>query len=286
MKKYINSLILSVLIANASFSQNIEAYNIFDIKAKKISTNKMFKELSKADIILFGEYHNNPISHWLEFELANFFINKKKKLILGAEMFEADNQDILNRYLNFEIDDKAFDTLARLWPNYKTDYSALVLLAKRTKTKFIATNIPRKYASMVHKNGFEILDSLSQDEKKYIAPLPIEYDADLPGYKNMLKMMMGHASENLPKAQAIKDASMAHFINLHYQENHIFIHFNGAYHSDNFEGIVWYLKKLNPNLNILTITTVSQANTNKLKKENQGIANFTICVNENMTTTY
>ena len=285
MKKIFVFIFLLTLNCLA-FSQQIEAYNIFNAKSQKITVNKMLKNLEKADIILFGEYHNNPISHWLEYEVANYLINKKKKIVLGAEMFEADNQDILNRYLNFEIDDKAFDTLARLWPNYKTDYSPLVLLAKRTKTKFIATNIPRRYAAMVHKGGFEALDSLSKEEKQWMADLPIEYEAELPGYKAMLNMKMGHGSENLPKAQAIKDASMAYFINKHLDKNHIFLHINGAYHSNNYEGIYWYLKRINPELNIITITTISQTKTNKLEKENQGIADFTICVNENMTATY
>lgn len=41
---------------------------------------------------------------------------------------------------------KAFDSLARLWVNYATDYAPLVELAKTLKFPFIATNVPRKYA--------------------------------------------------------------------------------------------------------------------------------------------
>jgi len=61
---------------------------------------------------------------------------------------------------------------------------------------------------MVYKNGFEIVEDLVEEEQQWIAPLPIPYDADLPGYKAMLGMVEGHDSENFPKAQAIKDATM------------------------------------------------------------------------------
>lgn len=81
------------------------------------------------------------------------------------------------------------DTLARLWNNHKTDYKPLVDFAKNNRTPFIATNVPRRYASMVFREGFEALNSLPSNEKKWIAPLPIPYDSTLPGYVKMIEMM-------------------------------------------------------------------------------------------------
>ena len=81
--------------------------------------------MSKSDVVLFGEHHNNPIIHWLQFE-ATADLHKTNKLTLGAEMFEADNQIELNHFISGKIDQKAFDTVARLWKNYPTDYKPLV----------------------------------------------------------------------------------------------------------------------------------------------------------------
>ena len=284
MKKTLVLFVLYLLAIN-SFSQNKTAYQIFDSKGKKVNYSKMMKSLNEADIILFGELHNNPIAHWLQYEVSLDLV-KNGNLSFGAEMFEADNQDELNLYLRDSIDYETLDSLARLWSNYKTDYAPLVDMAKNNGQKFIATNIPRRYASLVFKKGFEALDSLSNMEKSWIAPLPIEYDSELPGYKNMLSMMGGHGGENFPKAQAIKDATMAYFITENYVAENKFIHFNGAYHSDNYEGILWYLKRSKPNLTYKTISTVSQADVSQLLEENEGKADFIICVDENMTTTY
>ncbi|MCK5028849.1 MAG: ChaN family lipoprotein [Bacteroidales bacterium] len=284
MKKTILLVVLYFFAIN-TYSQNKTAYQIFDTKGKKVNYSKMMKSVKDADIILFGELHNNPIAHWLQYEVSLDLI-KNGNLTFGAEMFEADNQDELNLYLRDSIDNKALESLARLWSNYKTDYAPLVDMAKNNGQKFIATNIPRRYASMVFKNGFEALDSVTELEKEWIAPLPIEYDPELPCYKNMLEMMGGHGGENFPKAQAIKDATMAYFISENYISGNKFIHYHGAYHSDNYEGILWYLKRDKPDLNYITISTVMQSDVFTLDEENKGKADFIICVDENMTTTY
>lgn len=245
----------------------------------------MLKTIKNKDIVLFGELHNNPISHWLQYEVTSD-LNEERDLILGAEMFEADNQEALTKYVEEKIEFPELDSLSRLWPNYKTDYAPLVDYAKDHNLEFVATNIPRRYANMVYKKDFEALDSLSTKEKEWIAPLPIAFDIELPTYQSILKMMGDHGSPLLVKAQAIKDATMAHFILEHYKENHLFIHYNGAFHSDFYEGILWYLKQDRSDLNYATISTVSQESVEKLLEENLGKADFIICVDEDMTTTY
>ncbi len=285
MKKLYCSVLFCALVF-LSFGQSKEPFILYNAKGKKVSYKKMMKGLQDADVILFGELHNNPITHWLQYEVTNDLAGEKD-LVLGAEMIEADNQDELDLYLAGEINYGELDSMARLWPNYKTDYAPLVEIAKSNKVPFIGTNIPRRYASQVFYEGFEALETLPAEEKAWIAPLPIAYDPELPGYKAMLEMAMGgHGGENFPKAQAIKDATMAHFILENVKEGSTFIHYNGAYHSDNYEGILWYLKKGKEELTYKTITTVLQADVSKLSAEYLNRADFIICVDENMTTTY
>ncbi len=284
MKKIITILLLS-FVANIALAQKMSPYKIYNAKGKQVSYKKMMKTLAEKDIVLFGELHNNAIAHWLQYEVTNE-LHKTKKMILGAEMMEADNQDELNSYLKGEIDAKKLDTIARLWPNYDTDYAPLINFAKDNNLPFIATNIPRRFASKVFKGGFEALDSLSVEEKTWVAPLPITFDANLPTYKEILVMMGEHGSPELVMAQASKDATMAYFILKNYISGSLFIHYNGAFHSDKYEGILWYLKQDQPNLNYGTLSTVSQDDINTLEEENFGKADFTIVVDSNMTDTY
>ena len=183
---------------------------------------------------------------------------------------------------------KKFEAECRLWPNYSTDYKPLINFALNNNIPFIATNIPRRYASIVYKKGFEGLDDLSTEAKEYIAPLPIFYDAEQDAYKSMREMsgMPAHMTVNLPKAQAIKDATMAYFIHKNFKKGNAFLHYNGSYHSDKFQGIIYYLRRLNPNLKIVTITSVSQEDIEVLSDENKKLADFIIAIDEDMTTTY
>ena len=285
MKRQCLYSILFFFIFTTHFTQQ-HAFQLYTGNGRKVSCSKMIKTVKKSDVVLFGEYHDNPIAHWLQFELASE-LAKEKKLVLGLEMLESDNQKLLDQYLSNEISYAVFDSVARLWSNYPTDYAPIVELAKAEKSPVICTNIPRKYARMVFRNGgFNALDDISEKEKMFIAPLPILFDAELSQYKNMLDMMGGHGSADIVKAQAIKDATMAHFISKNFKEKSVFLHLNGAYHSDFFQGILWYLMKIKPNLNYKTISTVNQKNVKKLDKDNLARADYILCVNNNMTKTH
>jgi uncharacterized iron-regulated protein len=195
----------------------------------------------------------------------------------------------VDEYLNGTIEERHLLHEAKVWDNYKNDYKPLVELAKEKKLKAIATNVPRRYANLVYRKGIESLNALPTEATRYMAPLPIDIDLELPGYKNMISSMGGHGApgsgENIARSQAVKDATMAHFITKNLAEG-IFIHYHGAYHSQNFEGIYWYLKKALPKLKIVTIHTASQEMIDKLEEANKNTANFIICIPADMTKTY
>ena len=271
------------------FTADKPAYLLYAKDGKQVEYQKMIEAVSSADIVFFGELHNNPISHWLQFELSKDVISAKEgKVTLGAEMFESDNQIIIDEFLSGMIQEKKFEAECRLWPNYQTDYKPLLKLAEEHKIPFIATNIPRRYASVVYKKGFEGLENLSAEAKKYIAPLPMQYNPEQDAYKTMAQMegMPAHMTVNLPKAQAAKDATMAHFINKNLKKDNTFIHYEGAYHSDKYQGIIYYLNQYHPGLKIVTITTVSSSDVFKISDEEKALADFIIVVDENMTSTH
>ncbi len=269
-------------------AQTPAAFALYDTKGKSISYEKMVKELAQADVVLFGEFHDNPICHWLELRLAkDLHALKKGDFVMGAEMFEADNQMILDEYLAGNIKENHLTEEAKVWNNYKTDYRPLVEYAKAHSIPFVATNIPRRYASMVARMGLASLDKLSAAAKAFMCPLPLEVDLELSQYKKMTsEMSSSHGGgENMVRAQAIKDATMAHFI-LQNQKGKFFYHINGAYHSDYFEGIVWYLRRAQPKLKIATLTSRKVADPTKYDESAGEIATFIIQIAEDITKTY
>ena len=276
-------------LASIFIAANLEAYKVYNKQGKESDFDKLIKAASGADVVLFGELHNNTIAHWLQLELTKALNDTKKgKLVLGAEMFESDGQLLLDEYLADEISESNFEKESKLWPNYKTDYKPLVTFAKNNNLNFIATNIPRRYASKVAYEGSESLQELSEMAKSYVCPLPYKVDSNLPGYNALLHMNMGPhgSSENFMNAQAIKDATMAYFILENLDKNETFLHYNGAYHSNNFEGISWYLKEQNPDIKIITISCIETSDVADYNKDEDAVADYTIYIDEDVTKTY
>lgn len=285
MNKYLILTVLAILLF--AFKSDKKAYQLFDEKGKETHYAKLLEAAKEADIILFGEQHDNPIDHWLEQELTkDLFADKKENLIISTEMFEADDQITVDEFLSGAVSEKTLKDEAKLWTNFPTDYKPLLAFAKKNKLRFVAANVPRRYANLVYTKGLQKLDSINPDAKKWIAPLPIAYDSTLKCYADIFKQAEGHGGQNLPKSQAVKDATMAYFILKNFTQGKTLIHFNGSYHSDWHQGIEWYLKRANPELKILTISATEQDEIEELEKENIGIATFILCTPTSMSKSY
>lgn len=295
MKKILLPLLIAA-IALSFKGEDKPAYVIYTADGKKVSYSKMLADAQGSDIVLFGEYHDNPISHWLELEMSkDLFKNWGANMVMGAEMFEADNQNGLQMYLDGKIADTTLPKVCRLWPNYDTDYRPFIDFAKDNKVPFIATNTPRKYANMVYKGGFDVLNPLPDSVKRWFAPLPIPYDSNERAYKDIFANAGGHGGQNLPKSQALKDATMGYNIASHWVPGKHFLHFHGSYHSDNRSGITWYVNHYAAKTpvkgemkgpKILVISTTQQPDITTLGKDDKGKGDYIICIPESMTRTY
>jgi uncharacterized iron-regulated protein len=97
-------LILGYLffISTLVFAQKENAFVIYKANGKKASYKQMKALALENQLVFFGEFHDNPISHWLEYELmVDLHAEHQSNLVLSFEMFEQDQQAILNDYLRF-----------------------------------------------------------------------------------------------------------------------------------------------------------------------------------------
>jgi uncharacterized iron-regulated protein len=292
MKKIFLTAFILIFFISFISAQNKPAYQLFKNNGNPADYGKMIQDLSESDMVFFGEYHNNPISHWMQLEMSkSFYEIKGAKLYFGAEMFENGNQLVLNEYLNgLYAEDKMLPEVTQLWSNYKTDYKPLVEFAKDHNLRFIATNIPRRYASMLSKKGMDALKELSPEALTMIGPdLETYFDPTVKAYAEMADNMGGHVPPNMLNiqiAQASKDATMAYFSLQNYSPGDFLFHFEGSYHSNYNQGIIWWINKMQPGLNIKSITTVMESEWEELTKEEKAeIANYIIVVADNMTQT-
>jgi uncharacterized iron-regulated protein len=257
-------------------------YGLYEGEGREIAYREMLDRCARANVVLFGEIHEHPVVHRIELELARDLVEiKRGGLILGAEMLEADNQLIVDEYLAGLIEHEHLVNEAKVWENYGSDYRPLVDVAREHGLRFIATNIPRRYASLVARQGMTALERLSAEAKRSIAPLPIPLDLKAPGYRQVMEIGMAHGArmdaKNFVAAQAVKDATMAYFILKNRGPKDLFVHYNGDYHSKNRGGIYWYLKRYDPGIAVLTISSVSR-DTTGFDDECKGLADVVLVV--------
>jgi len=267
LRRFLPVLLLTLMTAALSAQSDPSPYALYNQDGKQTKFKKLVKQASKADVILFGESHNDAVVHWLQYNLA-LHLRAAAPLTIGMEMFESDQQEVLNDYLAGSVEVSAIDSVGEgLWSNFKTDYKPVVDWASKNNVPVIATNVPRKYARSVFKGGLDALNEVTSSEKALLPPLPIPYDATLPGYVRMLEMMPGgHGGETFPMAQAIKDATMAHFIVANKKAGSAF--------------------QYAPELKVMTITTIEESDPTSLSERNRGKADFTIVVSEILGKTY
>lgn len=274
MIKFLSFFILSFCWTGA-FAQ-LTPYKIYDKEGNEVNFEVVAKAASEHEVILFGELHNNSLVHWLQLQLLKQLSAQHQDLVVGGEFFETDDQLNIEEWFAGKITEKNFEAEAKLWNNYAPDYRPMMRFAQENNIPFVATNIPRKYASAVSREGMGVLEDFSEEAQSYMAPLPIQVDKDLPGYAAMGEMMHGSSMnpDNMIEAQASKDATMAHFILKGLTGQGRFLHINGAYHSNDYEGIVWYLDYYSPGTRVMTITTVEQEDIQELNEEFFNKADF------------
>lgn len=250
-----------------SFSQPPQQahYKIYDTKAKELtSIEKIAGDCAAANILFFGEEHNDSTGHWLEAEIFKVLHQRYgDNLALSMEMFETDCQLVVNEYLSGFISEDRFTKEARAWTNYK-DYKPLVEFAKQNKLALIAANPPRRYVNMVSRKGMKSLDSLPRASKKFLPDLP--YDTATGRYREKFMGFMrggspGTGNPRILYSQSLWDAGMSNSIYQFWKKNKrkkIF-HLAGRFHCDEKLGIITQLQNRKPGLRILNISCFSDS---------------------------
>ncbi|MEA1986957.1 MAG: ChaN family lipoprotein [Candidatus Marinimicrobia bacterium] len=275
----ITAIIFILFSACSNMNKNSD-YKLYESETgKELSLEKMADKLLNYDVIFFGEFHDDSLIHSVESQILPLLYNKKKNLTISMEMFERDVQKVLNDFLANKVDEEKFIEDSRAWPNYSTDYKEIVEFAKTNNLDIIASNVPRRYASLIAKQGVESFKSIPENEQKYVAKkltvLDNEYKknfiatmkanmkARMPKMENQngrempFQMMKGF--DNIYSAQCLKDDTMAESI-FRYLQQHpgtLIIHYNGNFHSEFHLGTANKLQLLDENLKIAVISPVA-----------------------------
>jgi uncharacterized iron-regulated protein len=243
------------------------------VSGQDLSFNELTRRLAGADIVFFGEQHDDPETHRVEFGLLDALGRTGRPVVLSLEMFERDAQPMLNDYLAGRMTETDFLAKSRPWDRYVTDYRPMVELAKAKGWPVIAANVPRPMASAVGRNGFAALDTLMPGARGWVA---MDNQCPEDAYRaRFMETMRGHSPGGAPSspgdtlptavatrfylAQCIKDETMAESIVAARERaprNAIVVHYDGAFHSDYRQGTVDRVRRRAANLRLAVITAV------------------------------
>jgi uncharacterized iron-regulated protein len=253
---------------------SVPGVRIVDVASgRDVDFAELVRRLSDADVVFFGENHDDPETHRVEFGLLDALGRGDRSVILSLEMFERDAQPLLNEYLAGRITESDFLAKSRPWDRYVTDYRPMVELAKMKGWRVIASNIPRPLASAVGRKALAALDTLTPAERAWAAR---EIKCPEDAYRaRFMETMRGHGSggaapaagDTLPTAaasrfylaQCIKDETMAESIvegRNGAAPDVLVVHYDGAFHSDYRQGTVDRVKRRAPNLRLAVVTAV------------------------------
>mgnify|MGYP003852877739 FL=1 len=239
---------------------------LYNAQAKPVGSVSLEQTLLNADVVLVGEWHTHPGVHLFQAELFAQLSKSNKHTALSLEQFSRADQLTLNQYVKGEIGEQYLIDNTQAWPNYKSDYRALVELAKMNNSDVIAANAPKNIVTCIGRQGISYLNKLDDEQRRYIAAT---IDTSPSDYKQRFMASMHHGSvsqnENYYAAQVTWDETMAESI-VNYLNNHKdaqVMHIAGDFHVKNGEGIARVIKRLAPELNVVWISPVTSVQANQ-----------------------
>lgn len=231
---------------------------IYDSQKKSlIELKDLNQQLESIDVLIIGEEHDDLKGHQEKLKLIQE-LSRSYSICISMEMFETDQQTVLNEYLSNQISEKSFHSSIKLWNNYNSAYRPIIEFAKENNIPVLASNAPDRYVKVISHKGMEGIQKLSDQSLHLLPPL---YQIKLYSqkeYEDNFYEMLGMNNHNKPNdnmllAQYLRDASMSHFIANHFFKNRLkIVHINGRFHSDYQLGVTHRLKSMG--LNVLSIS--------------------------------
>ena len=263
-------------------------FMIYDMQSEaQLTLEDMVEQLVSADVVFFGETHNDSVAHALQDSLYGLMLRRYGEVSLSLEMFETDVQHVVDEYLEGFIDFEKLRVDGRAWGNYETDYHPLVERARGSGQRVVAANAPHRYVRLVGRRGAEALTGLPEQSRTFLPKKPYAF-VDTAYQNRFLRLMgemaghgLGTAMSPLFAAQQLWDATMAQSIYTAYRASRRrrtkVLHINGSFHSDYRQGTVSQLQRLNRRLDLVTISAVRMERLDEVDwSQHVGLADFVI----------
>ncbi|PLX77287.1 MAG: hypothetical protein C0615_05505 [Desulfuromonas sp.] len=176
----------------------------------EVSSATFLEDLRQAQVIFIGELHDHIGHHQAQLAVIDALDDDPKMpLAIGLEMFQHNNQHILDRWVDNELPLERFLVHYHenwgMWPQYQD----IFFHARENGTRMIGLNIPRQISNQVAAEGFQ---KLPEDVRKMLGDVRCVVGRD---YETFIRQAMGgfggHGAKYLYfcEAQLLWDSVMA-----------------------------------------------------------------------------
>jgi uncharacterized iron-regulated protein len=187
---------------------------IVGIAASDLSPmDRVINDVSEKQVIYIGERHDRFSHHMAQLRIIQGLDRLDRRLAIGMEMFQRPFQDVLDRYLDGQIDERTLlkesEYLKRWGYDYHL-YRPIIEYCKEHGIPILALNLPAEISKKVARKGIE---SLSDEELEQV---PGDLDWSNTVYETRLRRIFEEHPENEIKdfddfyqAQVLWDETMA-----------------------------------------------------------------------------
>ncbi len=113
----------------------------------------LLEALDDDQVVYFGEQHETAPIHELQLWVLQRLTVRHADVSLAMEHFQADEQSVVDDYLDSTITDSELITAGDAWPNFAQYWKPLVDHMKTADRPVIATNIPAEALENIYANG-------------------------------------------------------------------------------------------------------------------------------------
>lgn len=186
---------------------------LWDMRSRShIDEATLLARIDKANVLLLGETHDNPVHHELQQKLLQARLESGSRPALLMEQFDTERQAALDLALAGSNRDEALNTAATLTKGWDWQfYRPLLVTALDHKLPVVAANLSRERLRPVVRQGFAAFDAAdlkrmavdevwSEGRQKYLARLIEQAHCGQIG---------AELRDGLVRSQRLRDAVMA-----------------------------------------------------------------------------
>jgi len=234
---------------------------------ERIDLDEAARRAARADVVLLGEYHDNPDAHAVQHALYARLLAREPRTALCLEMLERHEQPIVDAWVRGELTtDQLIDrTGSRTWsgqPNsWLAFYQPCLDLAREHGAAIVAANAPRQVVSRASREGYDGLLALPTDERA-LFDLPIA--PDVGAYRHRLAELMQEMRgsdaavpddqvDRMLRSQRVWDATMGASVARALDSSPRAVLLVGCFHSDFLGGTALELLARRPGTSVFVV---------------------------------